>query len=291
MPKVQVARHPLNWGMDRVAASLNRQADIIGGVAAGGAAVPLPNAIGFRDLGAALAAGFEDFKRFRTDVIFLCFIYPVVGLALGKFVLGGGLFYLAFPLVAGFALLGPLFAAGLYEMSRQSEFKPSVTWANAFDAFRSPAIVSIVGLGLILVALFVAWLATAQVIYWITLAPLFPPGQPPSLDTFGDAVFSTGRGTALMILGIGVGFCFAVVALALTVVSFPLLLDRNVSVREAVDVSIKAVRKNPVPMAAWGLIVATLMVLGSLPFLIGLAFVLPILGHATWHLYRRVIPH
>jgi uncharacterized membrane protein len=259
-------------------------------VAADQRAVPLPNRIGLRDLTASLSAGFEDFKRFRTDVVFLCFIYPVVGLVLGKIVLGGGLFYLAFPLVAGFALLGPLFAAGLYEMSRQTEFKPSVTWANAFDAFRSPAIVSIVGLGLILVALFVTWLAAAQLIYAITLAPLFPPGPPPSLDAFGDALFSTGRGTALMVLGIGVGFCFAVVVLALTVVSFPLLLDRNVSVREAIDTSIKAVRENPAPMAAWGLIVAGLMVLGSVPFLIGLAVVLPILGHATWHLYRRVIP-
>ena len=93
-----------------------------------------------------------------------------------------------------------------------------------------------------------------------------------------------------MVVGIGVGFCFAAAVLSLSVISFPLMLDRHVGVRQAVRISLRVMRENPVTMAAWGLIVATLLVAGSLPFLIGLALVFPVLGHATWHLYRRILP-
>ena len=103
-------------------------------------------------------------------------------------------------------------------------------------------------------------------------------------------MFTTGAGWALIVVGIGVGFLFAVLVLTISVVSFPMLLDRDVGLFTAVATSVLAVVTNPVPMAVWGLIVAGGLVLGSLPALLGLIVVMPVLGHATWHLYRKVVP-
>jgi uncharacterized membrane protein len=106
-----------------------------------------------------------------------------------------------------------------------------------------------------------------------------------------DQVFTTSQGQKLLIWGNLIGLAFAVVALASTVVSIPLLLDRDVGAAIAIQTSIRATLRNPLAIAAWGLIVAVLLVVGSLPLLVGLAVVVPVLGHATWHLYRRVVEH
>ena len=181
---------------------------------------------------------------------------------------------------------GPLAAVGLNEMSRRREQGISVTWVDAFGVLRSPAIGAIALLGLLLAEIFLLWLLAAQAIYDLTLGP-----EPPaSLGMFVRDVFTTGAGWALIVVGIGVGFLFAVAVLAISVVSFPMLLDRNVGLDTAVGTSIRAVVANPRTMAIWGLIVAVGLVIGSVPFLLGLAVVLPVLGHATWHLYRRVVP-
>jgi uncharacterized membrane protein len=290
MDKVQVARHPVAYSVEKLAASFRHQTGVLSRVADGPTAPLVLNRIGPADLRAALAAGFEDFKAFRTDVIFVVILYPLIGLVLGKFLLGGGLFYLAFPLVAGFALLGPVFGSGLYEMSRQRELGRPVNWASAFDAFRSPAIWSIVVLGIGLALLFVLWMATAHLIYSLTLGPLFPAEGGASLAAFNDALLATARGRAMVIAGVGAGFVFAAMALSVSLVSFPLLLDRNVTVTAAVRTSLRAARENRDTVALWGFMIASLLALGSLPFLIGLSIVLPVLGHATWHLYRRIVP-
>ena len=241
--------------------------------------------IGLADLGEALTKGLADFAANRTDVIFLCVINPLVGLVLGRLASGYDVVPLLFPLASGFALVGPFAAVGLNEMSRRRELGMEVSWVDAFGVVRSPSIGPIIGLGLLLIVIFLLWLVTAEAIYVVTLGPRAPA----SIPAFIHDVFTTARGWTMIVLGIGVGFLFAVVTLSISVVSFPLLLDRNVGMGAAIWTSIQAMVENPIPMAAWGLIVAGGLVIGSVPALLGLVIVMPVLGHTTWHLYRCVV--
>jgi uncharacterized membrane protein len=251
------------------------------------APLPAVRRIEVADLKDVLARGLGDFAAYRTDVLFLCIIYPVAGLVLAWLAFGYDLLPLLFPLASGFALIGPVAAVGLYEMSRRREQGVAITWADAFGVVQAPAFGAVVVLGLVLLAIFLLWLAAAYGIYLATLGP-----EPPaSISSFVRDVLTTGAGWALIVVGVGVGFLFAVLVLMIGAVSFPLLLDRgDAGLYAAVATSIHAVVANPVPMAAWGLIVAGGLVLGSLPALLGLVIVMPVLGHATWHLYRKLVP-
>jgi uncharacterized membrane protein len=282
-------RNPAEWSVEQLGAanealgraghSLRRPAD------AGGAPLPAVREIAPQDLKDVLARGFADFAAYRSDVLFLCIVYPLAGLVLAWFAFGYEMLHLIFPLASGFALLGPVAAVGLYEMSRRREQGVEITWADAFGVVKAPAFGAILVLGLVLLAIFAVWLVVAQGIYMATLGP-----EPPSsLGAFVFDVAATGPGWAMVVIGCGVGFLFAVLVLTISVVSFPLLLDRDVGLYTAVATSVRAVLANPETMALWGLIVAGGLVLGSLPLLLGLIFVMPVLGHATWHLYRKVV--
>ena len=284
-------RNPVEWGVDqfRHAALAVESAGRAGRRTRANLHSPRPaiRHIRVADLGHVLARGLDDFAAYRTDVIFLCVIYPLVGLFLARLAFGYDLLPLLFPLASGFALIGPFAAVGLNEMSRRREAGMAVTWADAFQVFRSPSFGAIVLLGLVLMAIFLLWLLAAEAIYQLTLGP-----EPPSsLAGFVRDVLTTAPGWAMSGLGISVGFLFALLVLAISVVSFPLLLDREVGVDTAVLTSIRAVFMNPGAIAVWGLIVAGGLVVGSIPFFLGLIVVMPVLGHATWHLYRQIVPN
>ncbi|MGF1612103.1 MAG: DUF2189 domain-containing protein [Kiloniellales bacterium] len=277
-------RNPIEWGADqfRHAAS---HVDSTGRSLRSSEALPAVRQISIAELRDVLRKGLDDFAACRTDVVFLCIIYPVAGIVLARFAFNYDMLPLLFPLASGFALIGPVAAVGLYEMSRRREQGLKATWVHAFGMIRSPSFGAILVLGLLLLAIFLLWLVSAQVIYLLTLGP-----EPPaSFAAFERAVFTTAAGWTMIVVGIGVGFLFAVVVLAISVVSFPLLLDRDVGLRNAIATSVRSVMANPVPMAAWGVIVAGGLLLGSIPLFLGLIIVMPVLGHATWHLYRKVV--
>jgi uncharacterized membrane protein len=249
------------------------------------ATAPVIRSIGLTELHRALQRGWEDFKAVPSHAIILCIIYPVLGLMLARAVHGYSVLPLLFPLAAGFALLGPFAAIGLYEMSRRRERGEEATAWDALEFVRSPSFGAMLGLGVLLLALFVTWVAIAQALYIAAFGYAGATG----LSDFAERVLTTPQGWWLIVVGCGVGFLFALVALCISVVSFPLMLDRHAGVGDAMVTSLRAVARNPVPMAAWGLIVVVLLVVGTLPAFLGLAVVIPLLGHATWHLYRETI--
>lgn len=241
--------------------------------------------IGPRDCWAALVEGFDDFRAMPSHLAFLGAFYVLGGMALAYLGSFANALQLVFPIAAGFALVGPFLAIGLYEMSRRRELGLNADWRDAFAVVRSPALPAIAALGLLLAAIFAAWIGSAEALYvW-----LYGPDPPTSAVGFLNDVLTSERGRLLIGLGGFVGFCFAALALCVSVVSFPLLLDRDVGLVVAIGASLRAAWENPLTIALWGLIVATALVIGSLPLFIGLAIVMPTLGHATWRFYRRAV--
>ena len=246
---------------------------------------PSIRTIGVADLIDALRMGLNDFLMKPSHVVFICIIYPIIGVLLAAWTSGSNVLQLLFPLMSGFALLGPFAAIGLYEISRRREQHIDTSWSHAFDVLRSPAIPAIAAIGVLLLVVFVAWMLAAQFLY----TALIGPEAPASIGEFAADLFGTSRGWSLIIIGNAVGFVFAAFVLCTTVVAFPILLDRDVGAYEAIHTSFRAVSENPITLAIWGIIVALCLAIGSLPLFAGLAVVFPILGHATWHLYRKLV--
>lgn len=241
--------------------------------------------IGVNDLWQALKEGYDDFNAKPSIVAFLIVIYPLFALLWTLFFVGEDLLHLAFPMVAGFTFLGPVVSVALFEMSRRRERGLELSWRSAFDFVHSSSFASILALSVVMMLLYVAWLYVAETLYF----GLFSEDPPGSFSDFVTQVLTTRRGGALIVYGMVLGLIFAVTALAISVVSFPLALDRPVTAMTAIHASIRAVAANTSMIALWGLIVVALLAAGAILFLIGLAVVLPVLGHATWHLYRKLV--
>ncbi|WP_112662103.1 DUF2189 domain-containing protein [Microvirga flavescens] len=248
------------------------------------AALPVRR-IGIEDLKDALREGFDDFWAMPSQVFFLIVLYPIIGLFLARFMFGYRLFPLLFPVVSGFALVGPFAALALYELSRRRERGLPTSLRYATDVFVSPAIGSILVLGLMLAGIFLVWVGVAETLY----LSLFGKSTADSMLPFLREVLTTREGWLLILIGNAIGFAFSALAFCLSIVSFPLLLDRHVSIGTAIRTSFKVVATNPRTMLVWALIVAFGLFLGFLPAMVGLAVALPVLGHATWHLYRKVV--
>jgi uncharacterized membrane protein len=232
------------------------------------------------DLKTAMTKGIEDSLAMPSFHVFLALTYPIALMWFTGYALP-----LLFPLMAGFALVGPFAGIGLYEMSRCREFGIDTSWEHVFDVVRSRSILPILSLGLLLLVIFASWLFAA----WSLYLALFGTAPPESFAALIAIIFDTPQGWKLIGLGTVIGFIFAVVALSISVVSFPLLLDRDVSAPVAVQTSIRAVLANPFIMAAWGLSVAAVLAIGFSILFVGLAVAVPVLAHSSWHLYRRIV--
>ncbi|MDC0737592.1 DUF2189 domain-containing protein [Cognatishimia sp. SS12] len=284
---VDTIGNPLSWGAKTLGSASRSASDVATHLGGTVGAQPNIQVLSWHHVKTALRLGWRDVMQFRSDVLALCLVYPVIGIALVYLAFEQALLPMLFPLAAGFALLGPVASIGMYEISRQNEGTGRANWGAAFDALRMRVVGPVMMLGLFLLFWFMLWMAAAFAIYSVTLGPAMPQ----STAAFVSSVFTTSAGWAMIVLGMAVGAGFAVVVLIVAAISFPMLIDRPVGLPQAVITSAKVFKTNPVIMLGWGAIVAALLALASVPVFLGLVLVLPLLGHATWHLYRFAIDY
>jgi uncharacterized membrane protein len=282
MPKT--IGNPLSWTVGALGSAAGYAADVASQPAAM-SAPPATRHLTMSDISLSLRKGWDDLSAMRSDVLFVCLLYPLMGAFLLAMAAQGDFVHLLFPVLSGFALIGPVAALGLYEMSRKREAGLPVGWLALFDVLKSPRFPRILMLSALNGMIFMVWILLADVIHAATLGETAPKG----LVAFLTAVATTPEGWAMAVIGTLVGFVLALAVLAVSVISFPLLLDRDVSLPVAVTTSVRVARENPQVIAAWGAIVAGGLVLGTIPALLGLVVILPLLGHATWHLYRAAV--
>ena len=237
------------------------------------------------DLRLSLKQGLGDFQAMRGDLVFAGLIYTFIGVAAAVMTTNGPLMPFFFPVVAGVGFLGPVAAVGFYELARRREDGLESGWRHFLDVRKRPAIDDMGIVAGLLLAIFAVWLLAAGIIY----ALLFGWTTPTSIPGFLEMVFTTPQGWGMIVIGAVVGAIFGWIVLAISVVSLPMLVDCDVSAAQAVSASWRAAHANKAEMIRWGLTVVGLLVLGSIPLFVGLAFVLPWLGYSTWHLYTRLI--
>jgi uncharacterized membrane protein len=237
------------------------------------------------DLKASLRMGLDDFREMRGDILFAGLIYTLIGIAAVVMTTNGPLMPFFFPIVAGVGLLGPVAAVGFYELARRREDGLESGWRHFLDVRKRPAADDMGIVAGLLLAIFALWLLAAGALY----VAFFGWGTPTSVTGFLTMIFTTSKGWALILSGLVVGAVFGWIVLAISVASLPMLVDCDLGAGEAVSASWRASHANKGDMIRWGLIVLGLLILGSIPLFVGLAFVLPWLGYSTWHLYTRLI--
>ena len=236
------------------------------------------------DIVDALAEGLRDFQAYPAYGLFFGGIYALGGLATAFAAFWWGMNYLVYPMAAGFVLIGPFVAVGLYEVSRRRELGEPMGWRAVLGVIFAQGGKEISWMAFVTLFIFMIWMYQVRLL----IALFFGLHGMPA-GSFPAILFTTPEGLAFLAVGHAVGAVLAILVFSLTVVSFPLLLDRQVDVVTAMITSVKSVVINPLPMIGWALVVTLLIIVASLPAFLGLFIVLPVLGHTTWHLYRKVV--
>jgi uncharacterized membrane protein len=246
---------------------------------------PVVRAIGVQDVVDAVAAGLRDFRAAPVYGLFFGAVYTLGGMlvVLSAFVLD--LSYLAYPLAGGFTLIGPFVAVGLYEVSRRRETGQPLSWRGVLGVVVAQRKRELAYMAFVTIFVLIIWMYQVRLLIALFLG-LNPPG---SVDAFLGMLVSTPEGLLFLLVGHVVGALLALVLFSITVVSFPLLLDRELDFVTAMITSVRSVTTSPVPMVGWAAVVVILLIVAMAPFFVGLLLVLPVLGHATWHLYRKLV--
>lgn len=246
---------------------------------------PIVNTISKEDVIDALAAGLRDFRN-----------APVHGLVIGAFfAIGGvlvvltaaalGMSYLSYPLAAGFVLMGPFAAVGLYEISRRLEAGEAVTWSGIFGRMWEQKGRELSWMAFVVLFIQIMWMYQVRM-----LLALFLGFQSfASFTEFLSEVVGTPEGLMFLAVGHVVGAILALILFSLTVISFPLLMEQDRDFITAMITSVRAVVTSPIPMIGWAVVVTITLIASIIPAFVGLVFTLPILGHTTWHLYRKCV--
>ncbi|MFN7003639.1 MAG: DUF2189 domain-containing protein [Roseinatronobacter sp.] len=235
------------------------------------------------DLKASLAAGLADFKAAPGFGLFFALVYVLGGLALWFGLAAAGQPVWFIPIAAGFPLFAPFAAIGLYEVSRRREAGEPLSWEPVLGALkgRGDGQLALMSVGVLII--FGFWIILARGIFAIFMAQ-----SGIGFESLG--LLMSGSGILMLITGTLVGAAVALALFSITVISLPMLLDREVDFVTAMIASVETVRSNPQVMLRWAALIAGIMIIAMIPAFLGLFIALPVLGHATWHLYRRAIP-
>lgn len=232
------------------------------------------------DLRNALGAGWKDFLAMPQYGLFFGGLYVVTGLGLCYLALIGGYTSLLIPATAGFPLIAPFIAVGLYEASRRREIGAKLSWPKVIGALRGHGDEQIMSMGVIVFVAFGFWMIVAHAI-----VAIFMNGAGSGSESW--AFLGTETGIAMLAVGSTIGAIMAMAFYTITVISLPMLVDRKVDFLSAIITSIQTVRSNFAIMLIWAIMISTLLFIALIPAFLGLLVALPVLGHATWHLYRR----
>ena len=248
---------------------------------------PLPEIghVEMSDIGVVLRLGLRDFLRAPLFGLFFSAVYVAGGVLLRQvYGVAGQQWWLA-PVAVGFPLIGPFAAVGLYEVSRRIERGLPLRWPEVLGVVFAQKDRQIPALAAVIIVVFLFWVFVAHALFALFMGLR-------AFDTGSDmaSLFLEGNGPLMLLVGGVVGAGFAAVLFATTVVGLPLLLEKEIDFVTAMIHSVQTALANPVVMAAWGTVIAGLLFLGMLPLFLGLFIVLPVLGHATWHMYRRLLP-
>lgn len=236
----------------------------------------------FADLGRALAAGWRDFRSLPQFGLFFGGVYVVAGLAVGWAALFASQPTWLIPAMAGFPLVAPFVAVGLYEASRRREAGEALSWRAVLGALKGHGDDQILSMGVIVFVAFSFWMIIAHAIFAIFMAESGVGSDP-------VAALTAPAGLAMLGVGSAAGAVLAFAFYAMTVISLPMLVERKVDFLTAIIASFKVVRGNFAVMLGWAALVAGVLFLAMIPAFLGLVVALPVLGHATWHLYRRAV--
>ncbi len=238
-----------------------------------------------RDIADALSAGWRDFRRAPAFGLLFSAFYVLGGMAIAAVALASGREWWLIPFVLGFPLIAPFAAVGLYEVSRRIEAEEPLDWPAVIGVVFAQKDRQVPSMAMVILLLFMFWVFVAHTIF-----ALFMGVSALTNVTSSAEILLTGRGFLMLLIGTLIGGGFAAVLFAFTVVGLPVLLEREVDFVTAIIASISAVAANSVVMAAWAAIIAVLLAVGMVPFFLGLFIALPVLGHASWHVYRRLMP-
>lgn len=230
-----------------------------------------------------LARGLQDMHRAGAASLAYGALFAVLGLVMVGFAWVVGLRAVVLPLVAGFFLVGPILAVGLYDISRRLERGETVTPRTALSAWQvNPGQIAL--MGLVLMLFFLAWIRIATLVY-----ALFFGSQEFALGAVVEQLLLTVDGVTFLAFGTLLGAVLAVLVFAISAISIPMLLDRDINVISAIATSVVAVRENPAAMAVWAVLIVLFIGAGLVTGFVGLILTMPLIGHASWHAYRDLV--
>lgn len=247
--------------------------------------LPPPAHISMSDLGTVLVAGWRDFRRAPAFGLFFSAFYVLGGLVLALVAFAAGRDWWLIPFVLGFPLIAPFAAIGLYEVSRRIEMEEPLDWPSVLRVVFAQKDRQVPSMAMVVLLLFMFWVFVAHTVF-----ALFMGVSSLTNITSSAALIFEGRGLVMLLVGTVIGAGFAAVLFSFTVVGLPILLEREVDFITAIITSVQAVTANPLVLLVWAAMIAGLLFLAIIPYFLGLLVVLPVLGHASWHMYRRLLP-